>query len=202
MKKVLLSTLIITTVMFSVFADNLIGESTSINSTRIDASKQVSLTYAGNQKLRLTVLDQNKGKLDIEIYDANTTKLLEVKTIKYDESFSVPIDLSPVGGGQYLFKIEGEEIAFEQQVYISDLSEEDVYATLTSLSEGRYKLKVLQDNTPVKVELYDDQGNVYHKQTHQSGNFVQNFDVSRLNDDSKLFFSIQGNKSSIQKSIE
>ncbi len=160
--------------------------------------KPVSIELQDEGKVNLTVLDNQKGQVDVEIYKESGQKVFE-ESIRYNKSFTLPIDLSLQDQGTYRISVRGDDIKHEQNVFNSKMYMEDVIAEIREVEDGKYMVKVLHDNTPVTVTLSDSDKRILYKKTyHRDSNFEQLFDVSQLRN-KDLTISISGRKSYIRE---
>jgi hypothetical protein len=104
--------------------------------------------------------------------------------------------------GQYLFKVEGKDFAHEQEVFLSSIYKEDVYAHVSRQNNSKVLVKVFHENVPVTVKIIDYNGKVYHQYLHlDDTNFQQSFDLSQIPSDQELYVCINGRKSHIYQAL-
>lgn len=189
----------------SIFAVSAMGSTDPVekkSTEKINKASNVSLTYETPQKIKLTVLDNEKGAIDLAVINKQTGKKIADHVLTYDKSFALPIDMSSEKDGQYMFSIKGEDFELNQEVFLSSLHKDDIYASISEIDKGIYTVKVLHDDIPVTVKIVDCNGKVYHRYLHTSNsNFQQTYDLKQITDQKELYISISGLKTQIFKAL-
>ena len=165
-----------------------------------EAKSKLSLIPVDETTFELEMATGSKGNIRLKITDQKGN-LITSEKVFYSKSFSLPIDMSYLTEGNYVIKAESPDASLEQEVFVSQLHQEDVAAFLTDKGEGKYDLKVYHEKVPVSIKITDLNGTVYFDDTINSDkNFSQQFDLSQIKE-TKLTMIISGKKSRIIKAI-
>ncbi len=161
----------------------------------------ISITPVEEGKFALNMSTADKGIVQLKITDQKG-KLLISERVPYNKSFSLPIDMSYMKEGTYKVSAESEKSSLEQDIFVSQLYQEDVAAFITEKGTRKFQLKVFHEDVPVSIKIRDSSGNVYYSNTVKNeANFIQDFDLSKVNESTELELIISGKKSKIYKSI-
>ncbi len=157
----------------------------------------VSIEVTDEGKVKLIVRDENKGRVNIEIFKDDGKKLFE-KSVGYKKSFSMPFDLSQQEEGTFKFVVKGNGLLYEQEVFNSKLHTKDVYATIDEVDDKIYNVTVRHEGIPVLITIRDEKGRKIYSRTYlQDSNFQQRFDLRQVESEN-VEITISGQKSYIR----
>lgn len=165
-----------------------------------EAKSKLSLNPVDETTFELEMATASKGSIRLKISDQKGN-LITSEKVFYSKSFNLPIDMSYLTEGTYVIKAESPDASLEQEVFVSQLHQEDVAAFLKDQGEGKYDLTVYHEKVPVSIKITDLNGTVYFDDTIDSDrNFSQRYDLSQIKG-TKLTMTISGEKSRIIKAI-
>ena len=165
------------------------------------SSSKLTLSSVEDAKLYLNMSTEEKGTVKLKITD-EVGNLLVAQNVAFKKSFSLPIDMSSLEEGNYTIKVEANDEMLEQNVFISQLHQEDVAAFLKEKESRKFELKVFHENTPVTIKIVDESGNTYYSnRVKNQSNFTQVFDLSEIDASTPLEIIVSGKKSRIIKTI-
>lgn len=165
-------------------------------------NSSVNISYGEGKKIKLTVLDADKGAVDLTVVDKKSGKKIADYVHNYSKSFALPIDMTKEKDGQYEVIVKGKDFEWKQDVFLSSMSEDDVYASIEKSDDGKINVKVFHENVPVKLKIEDAEGKIYHRYVHlNSSNFQKSIDLGNLTSNKELFISISGIKTSIYQAL-
>ncbi len=168
-------------------------------------SSKVTVVQNTQQKFKLVYLEQNQGKVKVNIKNSDGV-IVYHQSVNNEDGFSQSYSFEKLPEGTYTFEItrpDGTRLTQEVEHRMT-MAQPEIKANLLDINDNKkFRLAVVKYNTkPVKVNIFNESDELVHSETINSReSFRKIYDLSEL-EGSSFRFDLTNNASTISMSAE